>query len=104
MIIEGPVRRANLSGDSFADLTDALLLEIGRTALTFDRDLTPEAQTAAWERMTSIDDTDQARRAALRAACAGGATNVDCLTAAYVLGDPMPDPVYPPPEPEPSPG
>ena len=95
--VTGRVVRS-ISLDTFADITDAPLAPGGirSDGLTFDGDLTDEQQTAIWARMESRDDTDQARRAVLRDACTNGATNVDCLTAAYVLGDPLPSPTSPP--------
>lgn len=92
--VNGPVRRASLGLDSFADLTDVPLVAIRRDGLTFADDLDAETATAVWRRMESIDDTDQAARAILRDA--DTATNRWKLLRSYVLGDPMPEPTYPP--------
>lgn len=92
--VSGPVRRASLGLDSFADLTDVPLVAIGRDGLTFDGELTPVQAQAIWARMESADDADQAARAILRNA--DDATNRWKLLRSYVLGDPMPAPTYPP--------
>lgn len=91
--VNGPVRRASLGLDSFADLTDVPLLAIRRDGLTFGGELTEQEAADVWSRMESVDDADQARREALR--CADGATNLAEMVRAYVLGDLMPDPIYP---------
>lgn len=94
--VNGPVRRASLGLDSFADITgpEIALTSIRRDGLTFDADLTPEQAAEVWRRMESIDDMDQAARAILRDA--DTATNRWKLLRSYVLGDPMPEPTYPP--------
>ena len=90
--VEGRVVRT-VGEDTFADLTDAPLVipeGVTRNGLLFDGDLSDEQVFAVWERMTSIDDEDQARRAAVRevtACCHAVATLI-----AYVLGDELPDP------------
>lgn len=105
--ITAPLRRS-YNADLFAGLdlppVTAASNSRGVWSITFDGVLTAAQERSAWARMESTDDTDQARRAVLRDACAGGASNVDCLTAAYVLGDPMPAPAYPAPDPVPDPG
>lgn len=79
--------------DTFADITPVpLVLPGGITpaGLLFDGPLTDAEVFAIWERMTSVDDTDQARRAAVRdlePCCHACAT-----LAAYVLGDELPEP------------
>lgn len=94
--IQGPVMRS-IGLDTFVDITAvSLVLPGGITpdGLLFDGDLSDDEVFEVWARMTSRDDLDQARRATVRAltpcchACA--------VLAAYVLGDPLPDP--PPPE------
>lgn len=67
----------------------------GKVVVTFDAELIPEQIQAVLDRMTSRDDEDQAARAVLRKA--DGATNRWKLLRSYVLGDPMPDPIFPPP-------
>lgn len=91
--IEGRVVRP-IGPDTFADLTDAPLLAVTRDGLLFDGDLTDAAVFAIHDRMTSADDADQVRRAAVRdlTPCC----HPCAVLAAYVLGDPLPDP--PPPE------
>lgn len=79
--------------DTFADITAVpLVVPEGITAsgLLFDGALTDAEVFAVWERMTSVDDLDQVRRAAVRDAvpCCHAAA----VTAAYVLGDELPDP------------
>lgn len=90
--IEGRVVR-DIGAETFADITDAPLVLTGGITprgLLFAGDLDPDAVAAIWERMTSTDDTDLERRAAVRNlepcchACA--------VLAAYVLGDPLPEP------------
>lgn len=97
----------SLSRDSFVDITAARVLDIAPSAdgvaVTFDGDLDAAQRDAVWQRITSRDDVDQARRATVRDASDRQATNLPQITAAYVLGDPIPDPVYPPPEPAPEP-
>ncbi len=93
--VEGRVVRT-VGEDTFADLTDAPLVipeGVTRNGLLFDGDLTDEQVFAVWERMTSTDDVDQARRAALRdlTPCCHMAASL----AAYVLGDELPDPPLP---------
>lgn len=96
----------SLSYDTFAAITDAAVrLDFDRTTgewvVTFDRDIDAASsdQLAAdrtrevWELMTSRDDADLDARHALRDA--DGATNLAEMVRAYVLGDPMPDPLYP---------
>ncbi len=98
----------SVSFDMFADITDAavtsLLLDrsTGEWVVTFDRDIDPVIQgqpptnhaEQVRDRMTSRDDADQAARAILRNA--DTATNRWKLLRSYVLGDPMPEPIYPP--------
>ena len=78
--------------DTFADITTAPVVTpegITRDGLLFDGVLTDAQVLEVWERMTSADDLDQARRAAVRDAvpCCHAAA----VLAAYVLGDEMPD-------------
>ena len=78
--------------DTFADLTDVpLVLPGGITAdgLLFDGVLDDDAIFAVWERMTSRDDTDQARREAVR--IAASECEACAVLAAYVLGDDLPN-------------
>ena len=88
-----------IGADSFADLPGMADISAqvavvgGKVQVTFDADLTPEQRTAVCLRMESRDDEDQERRAVLRAA--DGATNLAEMVRAYVLGDPLPDPIYP---------
>lgn len=66
----------------------------GFWSVLFDGALTDGDVFAAWARMESADDADQARRAAVRdlePCCHACAT-----LAAYVLGDPLPAPPTPP--------
>ena len=66
----------------------------GLWTVMFDGLMTDAQVFAAWGRMESVDDVDQARRADLRAATACCAA---CdLAVAYVLGDDFP-PATPPP-------
>lgn len=92
--VQGRVARA-LGLDSFADITDAAVLEITALGVLFDGDLDLDAVLAVWERMESRDDADKAARAALREAAAAGATNLAQMLVAYTLGDPMPAAVLP---------
>lgn len=90
--VEGRVVRS-VGPDTFADITATPLVipaGVTRDGLLFDGPLTDAEVFAIWERMTSVDDTDQARRAAVRdldPCCHACAT-----LAAYVLGDPLPEP------------
>lgn len=90
--IQGRVVRP-IGLDTFADITTTPLVipaGVTRDGLLFDGTLTDAEVFAIWERMTSVDDTDQARRAAVRdlePCCHACAT-----LAAYVLGDPLPEP------------
>ncbi len=89
-----------IGGDSFRDLPGledigaTVSVQSGKVVVTFDVVLTSEQHTAVWDRMTSRDDEDQAARAILRNA--DDATNRWKLLRSYVLGDPMPEPTYPP--------
>ncbi len=86
-------RRARpVNTTSFLAFTDAPVVAILPNGVDFDGDLTPEQSTAVWEWMTSRDDDDQADRATLRAS--DGASNLPEMVRAYVLGDPLPEPVY----------
>ena len=90
--VAGRVLRA-IGSDTFADITETPLVVpagITRDGLLFDGTLTDDEVFAVWERMTSADDVDEARRAAVRdldPCCHACAT-----LAAYVLGDDLPDP------------
>lgn len=89
--VEGRVVRS-VGPDTFADLTATPLVipaGVTRDGLLFDGPLTDAEVFAIHARMTSIDDDDQARRAAVRdlePCCHAVAT-----LAAYVLGDPLPE-------------
>lgn len=91
--------RRSIGYGTFDDLADGVHVESirslpgGLLEVTFADTLTDEQTTAAWERMTSRDDADQAARATLRGA--DGAANLAEMVRAYVLGDPMLDPIYP---------
>ena len=82
-----------IGSDTFVDITATPLVVpagITRDGLLFDGALTDAEVFAVWERMTSVDDDDEARRATVRdlePCCHACAT-----LAAYVLGDPLPDP------------
>lgn len=52
--------------DLYADITDVPATAVPG-GIEFDGDLTVEQQAAIYERMTSKDDVDQAKRATLRA-------------------------------------
>lgn len=86
--IEGRVLRA-LGPETFADLTDAALLEVSPGGLLFAGTLTDAEVFAIHDRMTSRDDEDQVRRDLLRDL----APECPCCASliAYVLGDPLPD-------------
>lgn len=94
--VVGAARRP-VGYDTFDDLTTRSLLDIrrdrGRVELVFDGELTTTEAQAIWQRLTSADDADEAARAVLRSA--SDASNRWDLLCAYVLGDPMPDPIYP---------
>lgn len=88
--VEGRVVRT-VGPATFTDLTSVPLVipsGVTRDGLLFDGDLDDATVFAVWERMTSADDADQARRTVLRDlepcchACA--------VTLAYLLGDPLP--------------
>lgn len=86
--------------DTFADVTTASVVEVawepdGWLRVTFAADVDDATRRAVWERMVSHDWSDEARRIALRKAAADNAINLAAMTAAYVLGDPMPAPVPP---------
>lgn len=69
--VEGCVVRRPLNLTTFADITGPdvrLVTPIRSDYLEFDGDLTAEQQTQIWERMTSLDDADQAARESIRAA------------------------------------
>lgn len=90
-----------IGSDSFRDLPGledtaaTVAVSAGKVVVTFDADLSPEQTAAVRDRMESRDDTDQQRRATLRAAATGHATNLAELNTAYLLGDDMPAPTYP---------
>ena len=90
--VEGRVVRS-VGPDTFVDITTIPLVipaGVTRDGLLFDGPLTDAEVFAVWARMTSVDDADQARRAAVRdlePCCHACAT-----LAAYVLGDPLPEP------------
>lgn len=88
----------SFNDDLFAGLdlpeVHEVAIDKGLWSITFDGVLSPEQTAAAWARMESTDDTDQAHRALLRTP--GIVNRCDLLTA-YVLGDPLPDPIYPEP-------
>lgn len=90
--IEGRVVRS-VGPATFVDITATPLVipeGVTRDGLLFDGPLTDAEAFAIYDRMTSVDDVDQARRAVLREttpcchACA--------VTTAYLLGDPLPEP------------
>lgn len=90
--VAGRVLRS-IGPNTFADVTTTPLVVpdgVTRDGLLFDGELTDDEVFAVWERMTSLDDTDQARRAALR----NLAPDCSCcaLLIAYVLGDDLPEP------------
>src|SRR3546814_15515788 len=102
--VEGRVVRS-VGPDTFADITTTPLVipaGVTRDGLLFDGLLMDAEVFAIWEPMTSVDDPDQARRAAgrdLEPCCHAVAT-----LPAYVLGDPSPDPPpHPPSSPPPPP-
>jgi hypothetical protein len=91
--VTAPLRRA-FSFDLFAGLGTPPVIDYwvadGLWSVLFDGPLTNAQVFAAWARMESTDDSDQERRAAVRAlepCCHACAT-----TTAYVLGDPLPEP------------
>jgi hypothetical protein len=96
-----PQRSASFS--MFADLTDATVLALspdratGEWVVEFDAVLSPEVSAQVVDRMESRDADDQANRAVLRAALAGGALNLAAIVACDRLGEPLPAPVYPEP-------
>lgn len=76
--------------DTFADMgltVSGIARSNGDTVLTFAADLTPEQAQAVWDRMTSRDDADQARRAELAAQLPDADPIVASLIR-YVLGLP----------------
>jgi hypothetical protein len=91
--------RRGIGFDSFADLTKARVTEIveprrgGVAWVKFADDIDEATQRAVAERMLSRDARDEARRAKLRAAASGKAVNLAEMTAAYVLDEPIPDPI-----------
>lgn len=95
-----PAQGRELDPASFARVTSAKVTDVswapdGYLKVTFAGTLTDAQTRAVREWMTSASDEDFARRATLRKAAASGAVNLAQMTAAYVLGDPMPAPAPP---------
>lgn len=95
-----PAPGRDVRHDTFVDLTAAEVVDIawepdGWLRVTFAAEVDDITRRAVWERMVSHDWVDEARRATLRKAATDGAVNLAQMTAAYVLGDPMPAPVPP---------
>ncbi|GAA4120451.1 hypothetical protein GCM10022215_24090 [Nocardioides fonticola] len=101
-LIPGPLRRP-VGPDSFTGLTDAAVTEIDAAGVWFARDLTDDERTAIAAFVTSSDDSDLTARDLLARALDGTGTgpaiNLAELAAAYLLGRPLPDPVFSPPAP-----
>lgn len=89
--------RRGIGFDTFGDLTKARVTEVvdrgGVAWVKFADDIDEATRAAVAERMLSRDERDEQRRAKLRAAATGGAVNLAEMTAAYVLDDPIPDPI-----------
>ena len=97
-----PAAGREVGASSFAGVTTANVVSVdwrpgGVLRVTFDRDLDTATLRRVRDWLVSDDDADFQRRGALRKAAADGATNLAAMTAAYVLGDPMPAPILPAP-------
>lgn len=68
-------------------------------AVWFAETLTAADELAVREWLTTRDDTELARRAWLRAVDSTDLLNGFDILRAFALGDPMPAPEYPPPDP-----
>lgn len=116
-VLTGKMRRSYAPG-MFSDLTQVPHVRTwdrasGVTTLTFPDGLDEDKAAEVWARVESSDDTDQARRAAVRDSLAGPVEGADLTeilawliqavdtVAAYSLGDPLPEPPEPDPEPDP---
>ncbi|MCL8026305.1 hypothetical protein [Nocardioides bruguierae] len=102
-VVAGPVRRSvSVELVNAAALTQVECTGIDRAGLWFADDLDEATAAAVAEWMASRDDAELARRAALRAV-EPSALNAWEIVRAFVLGDPLPEPVYPEPDPIPEP-
>lgn len=93
-LVPGPLRRS-VNYDSFAHLTDAVVLLIDNRGVEFDGILSEDTINAIAAFISSTSDEDQAARAALHDAAAKGALNLAKMLCAYTLGDPIPAARYP---------
>lgn len=99
-VIPGPLARSvNVSLVNDAALTSVACTHIDREGVWFADTLPVEDELAVRDWLATRDDAALARRHWLRAVDSTDLLNGFDILRAFALGDPMPDPVYPPPEP-----
>lgn len=95
--------RVNAVNVNAAGLTDVECIGVDREGCVWFADvLEPDDELAVREWLSTRDDTDLTRRYALRGIAAatdtGPLLNGFDILRAFVLGDPLPDPLYPDPQ------
>jgi hypothetical protein len=100
--IPGPLARP-VGASSFAGWTTARPT-FTDGGIVFDAELDEATISIIWRYITSVDDTEMVRREQLEDARVNGATNLLDMVAAFVTKRPLPEPIFPAPEPEPGVG
>ena len=96
--------RVNVENVNGAALTEVPCTAVEpQGAVWFAETLCPEDELAVREWLTTRDDTELARRAWLRAVDSTDLLNGFDILRAFALGDDMPLPIYPEPDPVPEP-
>ena len=86
--VNGRRRRSKMGYDAFADITDAPVVEMSSSGVTFGGELTFQQQADVRWRFTSVDDEDEARMRALDALRSGPETCACCVAViGYLLGE-----------------
>ncbi|GHJ59125.1 hypothetical protein NOK12_16430 [Nocardioides sp. OK12] len=103
-LIPGPlVRSVNPEIVNDARLTAITCIAITSEGVWFEAEPPAEDLLAVRDWLATKDDAGLARRAEYRAIDSTDLLNGFDIARAFALGDPLPEPVYPPPEPEPEP-
>ena len=98
--------RVNAVNVNAAGLTTVECVGVDREGCVWFAEALSEAdELAVREWLSTRDDADLARRSELRAIASSTGTGPLCngfdILRAYILGDPLPEPVYPAPTPDP---
>lgn len=97
-VIPGPLARSvNVGLVNEAALTSVECCRIDRDGVWFADSLPPAEEQAVRDWLATRDDQQLARRHALRSIRSTDLLNGFDILRAYMLGDPLPAPEYPPP-------